>query len=152
MKSHYNTSTNISGIVQLVVTIMTVLAVIAGSIALINGSLKVIKTAASLAALNDNIQYYNESARKTDEMTAEVEEWFQIRSEKYYHSEDALVRIYSNQNAFLKLIIAILAFLAIPGIIFMDGYYLFYFAKGLAKGVNQKKRLQQLRQNRRIGR
>ena len=76
---------------------------------------KIPKTAGELFAINDSIRFYNEYPRKTDAWTAEIEKLLELRREKYYNSDDFVVRTYSNANIVLKV-------LAIPVVlIFMLG-------------------------------
>ena len=79
-------------------------------------SCTVLKTAANLVVLNDNIQVYNEQLYKTDEMTEEAERWIKERQEKFFNSQQTIVRIYSTSNGLVKLVMilwSLLTFIAI---------------------------------------
>ena len=92
-----------------VVKILTFFCVLVGAITIWRTSLNVLKTAGRLFVLNDNISVYNEQYRKTDEMTAEAEKYFKEREENFYNSDDAVVRLYSNSNALLKVVFFVVA-------------------------------------------
>lgn len=76
-------------------------------------NVKIFQTASSLIVLNDNIQFYNEQSRKTDSMTADAEKDFEARRD-IYNSEDFVIRVFSNQNAVIKIAIIFLAILSYP--------------------------------------
>ena len=79
---------------------------------------KVISTAAKMAVLNDNIQYYNEQYRKTDEMTEEVQKYFDARNE-YYNSQDTLVHWFANLNSLFKMLVSVVAIASYPMFLYM---------------------------------
>ncbi len=96
--------------------ILAFLILIVGTICIIACANKIVTTAANLIVLNDNIQCYNEAARKTDEMTNQVEEYFAERSE-YYNSKDRLVHFFANLPTLVKalvLLITLATYLAVP--------------------------------------
>lgn len=84
-----------------IVFLMTIVA----SITIIGLSAKLAWTCAKLAIINDNIQFYNEAERKTDEMTKEAEELFEFREKEFYNSEDFMVRTFSNLNPIVKILV-----------------------------------------------
>lgn len=79
---------------------------------------KVISTAAKMAVLNDNIQYYNEQYRKTDEMTEGVQKYFDARNE-YYNSQDTLVHWFANLNSLFKMLVSVAAIASYPMFLYM---------------------------------
>ena len=79
--------------------------VILGLIVYICNSVKIYKTALELFVLNDNIRYYQEQSIKTDSMTNEVQKDIEIRENNFYHSEDSVVRWFSNLYGPLKLVV-----------------------------------------------
>ena len=79
---------------------------------------KVISTAAKMAVLNDNIQYYNEQYRKTDEMTEEVQKYFDARNE-YYKSQDTLVHWFANLKSLFKMLVVVAAMASYPMFLYM---------------------------------
>ena len=68
--------------------------VILGLIFFISNSVKIHKTAWQLFVINDNIQYYQEQPRKTDEMTVDIIEEFKYREEKFYNSKYNLMKLH----------------------------------------------------------
>lgn len=98
---------------NILVTIVTLLCLVVGTVTVVQQSCKIVKVGANLMVLNDNASFYNESSRKTDEMT---EEYLrnQAEREKFYQSEDTVTRVFSNLPTFTKLLVWILALAAIP--------------------------------------
>ena len=93
--------------------IMAIIILIAGGITLEKTSITVVKTAVNLFVINDNIQFYNESYIKTDKSTERALEQYQIRQERFYESDDAVVRTYSNMFVLWKGLFFLLALAAI---------------------------------------
>lgn len=94
-----------TAIIRNTVTIVTLLLVILGAVKTEQICYKIAQTGASLMVLNDNARFYNEQKRKTDSMTDAFNEEKKERNEKFYQSEDPLVRSYSNLPSLPKLII-----------------------------------------------
>lgn len=112
---------------------------IIGSITIIGLSAKLVWTCAKLAIINDNIQFYNEAERKTDEMTMEAEELFEFREKEFYNSEDFLVRTFSNLNPLFKILV-------IMGDIVILLYLLdmwFFFGRNIIASTKRKRRKKQ---------
>lgn len=103
-----------AAIIRITVTIVTLVFVLLGVVKAEQICYKIAKTGASLMVLNDNAQFYNEQARKTDAMTDTFEAEKKERNEKFYQSEDLLIRVYSNLPAMVKLTIWFLSLLLIP--------------------------------------
>jgi len=103
---------------RILVNILTILALLIGSVVILQTSYKIFKTSVNLAVLSDNAQFYNEQARKTDEMTEQYLENHAER-QKIYNSEDFVIRTFSNQNGFVKVLILIVAIIMIPMVILM---------------------------------
>lgn len=105
--------------------ILAFLILIVGTISVISCANKIVSTAGNLIVLNGNIRYYNESARKTDKMTEEIEGYFAERA-KYYNSEDRVIKNYANLPTLAKalvLLVALATYLALPamwGILIMQ--------------------------------
>lgn len=99
-----------------VARILAFLILIFGCICLISCANKIIRTGIKLVILNDNISYYNETTRKTDRMTDQVEEFFAER-QKYYNSEDRVIHFFANLPTLgkaLVLLISLATYLAVP--------------------------------------
>lgn len=101
---------------RFLVKILAILTLIIGSVTMLQANAEIIKTSGRLLVLRDNASYYNEQYRKTDAMT---EEYLANNAErqKIYNSEDVVVRVFSNQNTFVKLAIlvwALASFILIP--------------------------------------
>ena len=79
--------------------------VILGLIFFISNSVKIHKTAWQLFVINDNIQYYQEQPRKTDEMTVDIIKEFEYREEKFYNSKDPVISWFSRLHVILKLLV-----------------------------------------------
>ena len=101
------------------VKIFTLLSLIWMTIIVFLTSLTIFLTANKLIIINDNIDFYNESPRKTDSMTESVLEDFAAR-EELYNSNDIVVRLYSRSPLFLKLTITAIA---VASIIFIPYLY-----------------------------
>lgn len=95
--------------------LLTILVLIVGTIGTFKICGKVIQTGSSLIVLNDNASYYNEQARKTDEMTAEYMQNHEER-QKFYNSEDPIIKGYSNSGTFAKVLYLLLAIAMFPGV------------------------------------
>ena len=95
-----------AAIIRITVTIVTLVFVLLGVVKAEQICYKIAKTGASLMVLNDNAQ-----ARKTDAMTDTFEAEKKERNEKFYQSEDLLIRVYSNLPAMVKLTIWFLSLL-----------------------------------------
>lgn len=128
-----------------VVKILTFFCVLVGCLVLWRDSLKLLKTATELCIINDNIAVYNEQYRKTDVMTAEVKKLFEEREEKFYNSDDIVVRIYSNSCSFLKLffIIVSLGLVVLMPIVLVWNIICFTCKKQIKKMMLQQKRIEQ---------
>lgn len=87
------------------VTIVTLLVLMIGSINLIELANKIVKVSVDLILIRDDIEFYNENSRKTDNMTECTEKLMQERNEKYYQSEDWQIKTFSNMFWGLKIII-----------------------------------------------
>ena len=115
-----------------VAAILAVIILIAGGIAVEKTSITVVKTGVGLFVIHDNISFYNESYRKSDEFTAAVEEQFRIRQERYYDSKDPVVRTFSNMFVLFKLFFFLLAivFIAVTPFVcavkIRDQFYILY--------------------------
>ena len=79
--------------------------VILGLIVYICNSVKIYKTAWELFVLNDNIRYYQEQSIITNEMTIEAQKDIEIRENDFYHSQDRVIRYFSNLYGFFKILV-----------------------------------------------
>lgn len=100
-----------AAIIRITVTIVTLLFVLLGVVKAEQICYKIAKTGASLMVLNNNAQFYNEQEQKTDAMTENFTAEKKERNEKFYQSEDLLIRVYSNLPALMKLAIWFLSLL-----------------------------------------
>lgn len=87
---------------RMVMKIFVICSVVVGVVVLEVASWKVFKTAVNLSALNSNARFYNEQSIKTDEMSEEYQA-NQKERQKFYNSDDVLVRFYSNSNVVAKI-------------------------------------------------
>lgn len=108
MRKHYYFAKTLAILSLLIMTLIT----------LFYCAPKVISTAAKMAVLNDNIQYYNEQYRKTDEMTEGVQKYFDARNE-YYNSQDTLVHWFANLNSLFKMLVSVAAIASYPMFLYM---------------------------------
>lgn len=108
-----------SKMTRALINIGTLLIMLFGMISIFSISGKVLKTAANLIVLNDNIQYYNEQYRKTDAMTEKALEYMEERENNYYNSEDSIVRGFSNLNTLFKLFAILVALASYPFVLYL---------------------------------
>jgi len=89
--------------------------------------------------LYDNAAFYNEAPRKTDGMT---EQYLanQAEREKFYQSEDTVIRVFSNLPTLVKLLVWFLAIAAIPGVPFLVFIYVARQAYLIKKKMERKRR------------
>ena len=127
------------------VKILTFFCVLVGCVVLWRDSLKLLKTATELCIINDNIAVYNEQYYKTDDMTKHAKELYKEREEKFYNSDDIVVRIYSNSYGFIKLffIVVALAFVVLMPIVLVWNIICFTCKKQIKKMMLQQKRIEQ---------
>lgn len=102
----------------LIAKILVFIALIFGTVAIFNTSNKIIRTSMELLRIYDDISFYNEQPRKTDEMTRRVEVLFEVRNE-LYHSKDTVVREFSNLPSVFKACAVIVMLFAQPAMIYM---------------------------------
>ena len=95
-----------AAIIRITVTIVTLVFVLLGVVKAEQICYKIAKTGASLMVLNNNAQ-----EQKTDAMTENFTAEKKERNEKFYQSEDLLIRVYSNLPALMKLAIWFLSLL-----------------------------------------
>ena len=69
---------------------------------------KILITAINMAIIRENILFYNEQEVKTSQMTREVEFFFREREEKFYKSNDPLVRGFANLPGLIKALVVVL--------------------------------------------
>lgn len=119
--------------------LLTILVLVMGTIGTVEVANKVIVTAVNLAAHNDNIRYYNEADRKTNEWTEQVLEEFEAR-EAYYESEDMLVRVYSTSPTVLKVLGVFLAIALYPALVWMWIYNLYTTYLVIKRAWQRKRR------------
>lgn len=108
MRKHYHYAKNLAILALLIMTFTT----------LFYHAPKIISTAVNMTVLNDNIQFYNEQYRKTNEMTEEVQKDFEARNE-YYNSQDPMVHWFANLNSLLKLLVFVVALASYPMFLYM---------------------------------
>lgn len=82
---------------------------------------KILITAINMAIIRQNILFYNEQEVKTSQMTREVEFFFREREEKFYKSDDPLVRGFANLPGLIKALVVTLmiALIAVIGYIWI---------------------------------
>lgn len=79
------------------------------SVELINANNRIIFTAITFANISFEIQDYNESDRKSDERTVQIEKLCKKRAEMY-NSDDWLISTFSTSNSIIKIIFLLFAF------------------------------------------
>lgn len=101
--------------------ILALLMVIAITIPMMVIASKMLITAINMAIIRENILFYNEQEIKTSQMTREVEFFFREREEKFYKSDDPLVRGFANLPGLVKALVVILmiALVAVIGYIWI---------------------------------
>ena len=117
---------------RIMVILLTLFTLLVGSITILKANVKIIDTASELIALNDNIRFYNEQARKTDEMTEDYMRYDAARKE-LYNSEDTVVHMYSNSHALIKIFLLILALLSFVIVPYVFLYNLVHMVRRLKK-------------------
>lgn len=101
--------------------ILALLMLIAITIPVMVITNKILITAINMAIIRENILFYNEQEVKTSQMTREVEFFFREREEKFYKSDDPLVRGFANLPGLVKALVVILmiALVAVIGYIWI---------------------------------
>lgn len=101
--------------------ILALLMLIAITIPVMVITNKILITAINMAIIRENILFYNEQEVKTSQMTREVEFFFREREEKFYKSDDPLVRGFANLPGLIKALVVILmiALVAVIGYIWI---------------------------------
>lgn len=102
-------------LVRSITSLLILICLIFGTVEILILTTKVVKTGTTLIRINDNIQYYNSSDRKTDDWTYQVQQEFNER-ESLYSSSDTVVRLFANLPAFLKLLVLLLAIATYPAV------------------------------------
>lgn len=90
-----------------IVTIVTLLVLMVGSINVLEITNKIVKTSVELITISDNISFYNDTARKTDSMTKQIEDMMEHREKNFYQSEDWTVRTFSNMFVLIKIVVLV---------------------------------------------
>lgn len=116
--------------------IIVFLFAIIGSITIIGLSAKLAWTSVKLGIVSDNIQFYNEAERKTDQMTAHAIELFEFREQEFYNSEDFMVRTFANLNPFFKCIVIMADLIILWYMIYMWSF----FGRNIIASRKRKKR------------
>lgn len=101
---------------KLLVKILTVLTLLFGTVSLLQTDFTMVKTAAKLWVLHDNMSFYNEQPIKTNQMTKDYER-DKERKEEIRNSENTVERIFANQNfvgEFVLLVFAVGSIVLIP--------------------------------------
>lgn len=98
--------------VSIIATTVALLYLITGTVLLVRECCKIAKVGADLIAIGISVSDYNESTRKTDSMTDEYKENDAYR-QAYYHSEDTVIRTFSNLPSLIKGFIWLLAIVSI---------------------------------------
>ncbi len=88
--------------------ILALLMLIAITIPVMVITNKILITAINMAIIRENILFYNEQEVKTSQMTREVEFFFREREEKFYKSDDPLVRGFANLPGLIKSLVVVL--------------------------------------------
>lgn len=88
--------------------ILALLMLIAITIPVMVIANKILITAINMAIIMENILFYNEQEVKTSQMTREVEFFFREREEKFYKSDDPLVRGFANLPGLIKSLVVVL--------------------------------------------
>ena len=88
--------------------ILALLMLIAITIPVMVIANKILITAINMTIIRENILFYNEQEVKTSQMTREVEFFFREREEKFYKSDDPLVRGFANLPGLIKSLVVVL--------------------------------------------
>lgn len=88
--------------------ILALLMLIAITIPVMVITNKILITAINMAIIRENILFYNEQEVKTSQMTREVEFFFREREEKFYKSDNPLVRGFANLPGLIKSLVVVL--------------------------------------------
>lgn len=97
--------------------IIAIILVLVGGFGIIKTSVRVLETAYDLSIINGEIENYNRDHTKSDSETAKARELFAERTEKFYESDDSLVRNFSKANILFKAVFVILSlasFIVVP--------------------------------------
>lgn len=93
---------------KLLVKILTVLTLLFGTVSLLQTDFTMIKTAAKLWVLHDNMSFYNEQPIKTNQMTKDYER-DKERKEEIHNSVIFLEKFFANQNSIGKFVLMVFA-------------------------------------------
>lgn len=124
--------------VRTLARLLTILILVVGTIGTFKICSTVIRTGASLIVLRDNASYYNEQYRKTDEMTDAYNRNHEER-QKFYNSEDPIIRGYSNSGTFAKILYLFLAIAMFPGLALVWVYIIFNVYWKLERKLKRRK-------------
>lgn len=124
--------------VRTLARLLTILILVVGTIGTFQICSTVIRTGASLIVLRDNASYYNEQYRKTDEMTDAYNRNHEER-QKFYNSEDPIIRGYSNSGTFAKILYLFLAIAMFPGLALVWVYIIFNVYWKLERKLKRRK-------------
>ncbi len=136
--------------VRTLAMLLTILILVVGTISTFQICSTVIRTGASLIVLRDNASYYNEQSRKTDEMTDAYNRNHEER-QKFYNSEDPIIRGYSNSGTFAKILYLFLAIAMFPGLALVWIYVIFNVYWELERKLKRRKRARIKSNNQRKG-
>lgn len=122
--------------IRIMVKILTILTLVMGTITILQTNAKIISTSAKLLSMNDSAQFYNEQVRKTDKMTDEYNE-MDAERKQIYNSNDVVIRVFSNRNACIKLVVLLWAIVSFP--IFGYMWLLLIFQEIRRTNIKRKK-------------
>lgn len=136
--SNQKTNSNHS-ILNLLVTIVTLLCLVAGTVTVERQCLKIFETGIELMLIRSDATRYNASYRKTDEMTAEFES-NDYERQLIYNSDDTVIRVFSNLPTILKLLVWLVAMAAIICVPFLVLLYILKRIYAIKKRYERRKK------------
>ena len=93
---------------KLLVKILTILTLLFGTVSLLQTDFVMVKTAAKLWVLHDNMSFYNEQPIKTNQMTKDYER-DKERKEEIRNSENTVEKFFANQNFVGEIVLLVFA-------------------------------------------
>ena len=95
--------------------LLVMLMLVFVSAELINANNRILMAGWDLFNISLEVNDYNESTIKTDEMTERIE---QVEGERHeiYHSEDWLIRTFANSNIIIKVVVILMAIACYPAV------------------------------------
>ncbi len=132
-----------------IVTIVTLLCLVAGAFSVMQNCVKIVKTGFELMILQDNAQFYNEQELKTDNMTEDYDQ-NDAKRQSIYNSEDIVIRVFSNLPILIKIAVWLLAIVGIPFTPFAVILYLVRRINIITRENKARRRMQKAKEERNL--